>query len=920
MNAPGEKSRAPDTEGPTVPRRPSLSWRGTAHFGLLLFGSNALLLASGPVLEWLTPLQRIGSWHLWAGLAHAAAVLPIAGLILINLGLGPILRQRGMTDRLAVTCAIVTLVAGACWWGPALVSQDQSETRRLALASLHFFGAIGLAGRLIFQPPIDVAPAERRTSAALLGAMVTAGLAVSMHVPRKSADPPPPHFAPSPMRTATGQPIAAERLMAEAYCRSCHADVHEGWQYSAHHFSSFTNPAYAATIRETRRSLRARHGHAHAARLCAGCHDPVLLLEGSFDDLRFDAPDYDATRDPRDGAGITCLVCHAVTRVNDPTGNGTLTIASPTHYPWASSSQAVLRRISDTLLFAAPGAHKAERLRPLHATAQFCGTCHKVRLPPELNDYRRVPGQNHYDSHRLSGVAGHAVDSFHYPSRAEANCNGCHMPVLESHDPAARHLHGNTNASIHDHLFPGANTALPHLLKMPDWVQRRHVTMLQRSVRIDLFGVRDGETVYSPLRAPVRPIVPALRPGSTLLLEVVVRNLGVGHTFTEGTSDANQVWIDLAVRDGERTVGRSGGLGPGGRVDPWSHFLNRFTLDGSGRRIDRRNAQDIRVALYDHQIGPGRSAVVHYRFRVPDDAPDAITVTARVRYRKFDVNYMQFVRGSAHQDNDLPITTLAEDRVTFPVHGPDGSGVVAPVPAWQRWNDYGIGLLHAGSGRLLKQAEHAFQQVEKLGRAEGPVNLARMGLRDGRLDAAATALRRARTMKPPGAEWSLRWFGAMIDWHAGRLDHAVEGFDQLRGLDTPETRRRGFDFSQDDRLLIALGSARFERGRATGEEAEDLAAAEQLFRQVLQRDPENVHAHHLLSQWHRHQGNDTRARHHQILHDRFRPDENARDRAVRAARRRYPAADHASRDVVIHDLHRPGAYGMAPPSGSTFVP
>ena len=43
--------------------------------------------------------------------------------------------------------------------------------------------------------------------------------------------------------------------------------------------------------------------------------------------------------------------------------------------------------------------------------------------------------------------------------------------------------------------------------------------------------------------------------------------------------------------------------------------------------------------------------------------------------------------------NDLPVTTIAEDKVVFPVAG--GAGQVlnepSPVPPWQRWNDYGIG-------------------------------------------------------------------------------------------------------------------------------------------------------------------------------------------------------------------------------------
>ncbi len=35
---------------------------------------------------------------------------------------------------------------------------------------------------------------------------------------------------------------------------------------------------------------------------------------------------------------------------------------------------------------------------------------------------------------------------------------------------------------------------------------------------------------------------------------------------------------------------------------------------------------------------------------------------------------------------------------------------------WERWNDYGIGLLRQGKKGESRQAEAAFAEVEKLGR------------------------------------------------------------------------------------------------------------------------------------------------------------------------------------------------------------
>jgi hypothetical protein len=88
-------------------------------------------------------------------------------------------------------------------------------------------------------------------------------------------------------------------------------------------------------------------------------------------------------------------------------------------------------------------------------------------------------------------------------------------------------------------------------------------------------------------------------------LEVVVRTAKLGHPFTQGTADSNEVWVDTLAKSGDRVVGRSGALGTHNAVDPWSHFINVYMLDRDGNRIDRRNPQDIFTPLYNHQIPPG---------------------------------------------------------------------------------------------------------------------------------------------------------------------------------------------------------------------------------------------------------------------------------------------------------------------------
>ncbi len=721
-----------------------------------------------------------------------------------------------------------------------------------------------------------------------------------------SADAP---FPPSLSRTATGGLIPARALMMDQYCLECHADVHEQWSHSAHRFSSFNNPAYLFSVREVREL------DAEAPRFCAGCHDLVPLFSGALDE-----PGYDDVHDPTATVGITCSGCHAISRVNSVRGNGDYTIEEPVHYPFAYSDSPLLQWVNRQLVKAKPAFHEKVFLKPVHREAEFCSVCHKVFLPEEVNRYKWLRGQNHYDAYILSGVSGHGATSFYYPAKAVHKCAQCHMPLQASSDFGADFFDASGELKVHNHQFPAANTALPHLMGLPEKVNDVHRSFLSGALRVDIFGLKGGGTITSPLIAPLRPELPSLRPGERYLLEAVVRTVKLGHLFTQGTADSNQVWLDVKVSSAGKLIGRSGGLGDQGQVDPWSHFVNAYVLDREGNRIDRRNGQDIFTTLYNHQIPPGAADVVHYAFTVPADASDAVTVEVSLKYRKFDTSYMRHFQGQQFVTNDLPITVIASDRVTFPVQGASGAVPAQdlPVPAWERWNDYGIALLRKGERGELRQAEEAFARVERLGRADGPVNLARVYLREGRLDEAAAALGRAAAHEPPAPPWLVAWLTAMVNKQHGYLDEAIDDLKRIAETRFAEARAREFDFSRDYRIINELGQtlverAKRERGGKRRQRREKLLReAAQYFDRVLALDPENVSAHYNLALIHTWLGEKQRADEHRALHEKYRADDNARERVVTIHRRRNPAADHAAEAVVIYELQRPGAFGLPP--------
>ena len=724
-------------------------------------------------------------------------------------------------------------------------------------------------------------------------------------------------FSPSKFKVAGGTLIAADHLMTDEECKQCHEDIFNTWEQSMHRHSSFTNPAYRFSVEETRAVVTERDGDPGVSRFCAGCHDVVPLLSG-----RFEKADFDPDKDPSAMAGLTCTSCHAITAVNSTVGNSDFTIADPARYPFASSEIKLLKAINRQLIKAKPAFHKKTLLKPVHKTAEFCSGCHKANLPYEVNHYKWLRAQNHYDSFLQSGVSGHRVDSFYYPPKAVEKCAFCHMPLQPSDDPAARDFDGSGKLTVHSHLFPAANTAVPAMLGLPDWVIDAHQQRLSHVTRVDIFGLKEDASVEGRLHAPLGKSLPTLKPGNSYLIETVIRTLGVGHHLTQGTSDSNQLWLDLAVYDGERLIGRSGGMNAAKEVDPWSYFVNAYVLDRNGQRINRRNGQDIFVPLYNHQIPPGAADVVHYRIDLPGDIKGPVTIEASLKYRKFDSEYLQLILAEDFNGNDLPITTMATDRITLPVEG--GPTVSAApdntLPEWERWNDYGIGLLREGNSGAskgeLRQAEEVFKQVEAMNPAQGALNLVRVYFKEGRLEEAVAAAHRAAAAKPPAPPWTLAWFSARIDHEHGHLDNAIAGLERIYHNQFEEARERGFDFSYDTNLTNELGRINFERARMErGEKRRKqreayLNKSRSWFDRTLAVDPEHQPAHYNLALVYAELGDGEKANHHRELHDRYRPDDYAIETAVTRHRQNNPAADHAAAPFVIYDLNRPQAYGL----------
>ena len=405
-------------------------------------------------------------------------------------------------------------------------------------------------------------------------------------------------------------------------------------------------------------------------------------------------------------------------------------------------------------------------------------------------------------------------------------------------------------------------------------------------------GQEQFATPASLLSAPLGRFPVYVRRGDTERVDIVVRTHGVGHFFPGGTIDAFDLWLELQAKDENgRTIFWSGEAGPNGDgdgpVDPGAQFYRSLLIDSHGNPINKRNAWAERAVIYVRLIPPGAADTVHYRLYIPKDAGDRISLTAKLNYRKFSWWFTQFsfagmpdqtqLKPSISPDHDdrkwvftgntkgdsgertgipnLPIVVMSEGTAqlqvlpaTAPLPKPH---VDVEGPDWQRWNDYGIGLLLQGD---LLGAEAAFGKVAQAApeRGDGWVNMGRVRLQEGNLSGAEQVLKRALKVAPTLASAHFFYAGVLRD--QGKYDAAIAEL-KVALQQYPRDRVAGND----------LGRTLFLERR--------YADAVREFQAVLQIDPEDVEANYNLMLCYNGLGQTTLAHEYEVRYLRFKANE-----------------------------------------------
>ena len=723
-------------------------------------------------------------------------------------------------------------------------------------------------------------------------------------------------FFPSSANTTSGDIIPANFFLTSEMCARCHKDIYDQWNSSVHHFSSFNNQWYRKSIEYMQDVVGTQpskwcagcHDHAvffngrfdrpmreqidtpeaHAGLGCTSCHAIVhvgsTMGQGDFvieypplhdlatsdnpflawmhDRLAYLSPEPHRRTFLKpfheERSEEFCAACHKV-HLDQPVN----------HYRW-------IRGFNEYDNWQASGVSgQGARSFYYPPEPQTCRDCHMPLVPSD-------------DPSATDG----AVRSHRFAAANTA------LPFVNGDTDQLQAVQEFLTArQISVDVF---GIARVDELAVPadEGVARRAPTLSSTfAVGEESPGFGGGAASVSPpadVVAPLDVIPVAVRRGESVRVEVVLRTLGVGHFFPGGTVDAFDVWVEFeAVDENGRVLLHSGAVEDEGRgpVDPAAHFYGSFQLDGHGNPINKRNAWMTRSVAYVRLVPPGAADTVHYRLQIPDDAGDRIQLRAKVSYRKFAWWYTQWayagerdpaesapsvdaayddgpwlftgdsstVSGPMKEIPDLPITVMAEAEASLVVIDADAPLLPTPSPEGAssavrgRWNDYGIGLLLQGD---LRGAANAFRRVIEIDPAypDGPVNLARVLLREGDVEQAIPQLESALELEPGLARAHV--FMGMGLRTIGRYDEALEHLEAAR-----------VQYPSDRVLLGELGRVHFLERRF------DQAIA--IFTDVLRIDPEDLQAHYNLMLAYRGSGDLERAAHEQALYERFKADESA---------------------------------------------
>jgi hypothetical protein len=546
-------------------------------------------------------------------------------------------------------------------------------------------------------------------------------------------------FGPSLVAVAGGAKIDGVELADVETCATCHPAAAQQWSQSAHSFASFGNPIYRTNVELFRRELGNKNSH-H----CGGCHDMPLVVDGTM--LEAIPPD-----DIRAHNGVTCRLCHGVRSVTLD-GNGSYVLADePLAIPTPGDAASIER-------------HKQSvSLEPLGT--EMCMGCHRGFLSPDMELPIHMSGIDEPGVWRSSAWSGNGTGRI---DKVEAKtCIDCHM----TREPAGPDEVAAKGGTIASHRFAGGHTWMAAMRDDADQLA---------ALRENLIGAASIDVAGARLRVPGSATwhLPAdgaaVTAGATIDLDVVIRNLSVGHRFPGGVNDMQDTWLQIEVTDARgKAIAASGVAHETVPGDTEAHVLRALPVDDNAAILEEHEMPRFRSVIAIHTLAPREAQVIRYTLDVPKDLAPAqlpLAVTATMRHRSRSLHLQQvvckeaktptgaaFLRGVAdtrYLELDpcapQPITEIARTRIELG----EGATATAARPAWERLYEHGMALT-AVIGERLDEAKQVLEAAlaaappgEPRPRAMILVQLASVAGKQGRTDDALALLDEVERLLP----------------------------------------------------------------------------------------------------------------------------------------------------------------------------
>lgn len=605
--------------------------------------------------------------------------------------------------------------------------------------------------------------------------------------------------------------LPASAFPDAAYCGHCHQEAYHQWR-QALHSNSFRAPFYRASV-----NILIRTKGIESARHCDSCHNPVAVLAGALNtgstlDRSFD----------RDG--LTCATCHSIQSVQTKLGNGGFVMGLPAVMVDEQGNR-IPGIVPDAEILAHPDRHSQAVMPNILHTPEFCASCHKANLPPQLNSYKWIRAFTAYDEWQNSKFSQRNPLTFY--SADFSSCQGCHMMREKIKLPDSGAKHGY----LASHRWLAGNTAVPFYYGFDEQLDQT-IEFLKSGnyINVDLFALKAGSG--GPMLAPLGTKPFTLEPNQTVDAYVIVQNKNIGHSLVPEVRDLYQAWLQFTVKDASGAkIYDSGYVKPDGMLDERAHSFTNRPVDMTGSFVDDHKVFTIHSMAYDNTIQAGRSALVRYRFHVPEGAKSPLTITARVNYRHLRQSYLNDVLGKDHPA--YPLVELAATTRTLKIgDNPPMTPLATDNPEWMRWNNAGIGYLDQ---LQYDDALQAFAQVVRLrpDYKDGYINLGITYIEWEKYAEARAPLEKALTLRPDDAR--ALYYMALVERRQRHSEAEVADLEKVVAQ---------YPYSRDARR--ELGISYYQQHRSD--------EAMQQFKALQAIDPDDVAAHYNLAILYRRMG------------------------------------------------------------------